>query len=768
MKRLKLLLHTVLMSMVCIEALAYDIAVNNEEGITIYYNFINGGSELEITSNTRYNPSDSHIRTYGYEGFESITVPSIVNYSGKVLKVTGIGAHAFDCFSGWGYSMDSAYYKIRSIVLPDNIAYIGENAFEGCRDLQSIVLPSEVKAIGNGAFSRTGLVSIVIPNSVTEIGIGAFSFCDSLEKICFTNSTVSIKIQAFRSCPKLNTIEYLSEDISAKGPLYDFSSSFKDTIVVPEKAYQNLKENSEWDKYDRIFARGADKRLYLGIRNDYNSIVGVNGINDKNLILVPHDEEAVLQRSNSSSNEIYVTMNGESSVLTPDNPKMFVKPSSLHSLENNIIYVIDRDVSEENDYNIVMPSSGKLLSLIGKDNLELVKRLKVVGDINGTDILAIRNMSSLEELDLSVANIVKGGTSYFDNYITSANTIGNSFFKDMSNLIVLYLPKNGTSILSNVFDGCTKLQEIIIPHSFASIGPNAFSNSGIKKVVLEESTGTIKINTKAFENTSISTLELYRDYTGSLFGNIEALQRLTVDGPQTSINEEFQNCNNLSTLIIGSNIKYITLTTFINFKSLEKVIFKDSNIKIELYNSDGFPKGPHVLFENSPIKELYWGRDIYGDYSSNHYSYPFYPYGVFMNLPYLTNLSIGDAITKIPSQQFKGDIGLKKVSLPDGITEIGSSAFDGCSSLVELSMPNQLKYIEAGAFANCEVLKSIEIPETVASIGDSAFAYCKSISFISIGKNVGSIRRKTFKGCSSLQEIRLGDKITSIGDNAFE
>ena len=817
MRRIKSLFTlVVLINLTSLEALAYDIAVENGEGVTIYYNYINDGSELEVTYKSGSGSSNNHPRTSGYEDLEEVTIPSIVNYSGKNLQVTGIGAHAFDCFSGMGGTTE-CNFKLSTISLPDNIEYIREEAFEGCKKLKSINIPSNVSSIGNRAFYGSGLEHITIPSAVTTIESYVFGSCTSLKSVILSDGIVTIKRYAFEytsisslmvpstvqiienfafaECENLtnivfyssktmvnnnafyhnytknniNKIEYLADDIAQKGPLLDVSSLGIDTIIVSEQAYPYLTENSEWEKCDRIFARGADKKLYLGIRNDYNSIVGVNGVYD-NLILVPHNEEAVLQRTNSSPNEMYVMMNGESSVLTPNNPRMFVKPSSFHSLACNVVYAIDRNMSGDNDYTITLASSGTLLSQIGRNNLEKVKRLKVIGDINGTDILAIRKMSILEELDLSEANIVNGGSSYLSEYTTSANEIGAYFFKDISNLIVLHLPESGKQIKRNVFDGCTKLQEVIVPGSFTGIEENAFSNSGIKKVVFKDSESSIFINKTAFANTSISSLELYRDYETSLsrydayyiFGNKGALKLLTIDGHSTKVDDyAFTNCNTLSSLIIGSKVNKIGRGNFANCASLEKVIFKDSETELELSGSSSDTRS-FGFFGNSPIKELYCGRNI----RSNQYGSGIY--GTFMNLPYLTDLTISEHVTEIVRGQFKDDTGLKKVILPNSITHIENYAFDGCILLAELSMPSQLETIGDGAFANCECLKNIEIPASVTYIWDQAFENCKALTKINIGNNVSSIYSKTFKGCSSLQEIRLGDKVTSIGSNAFD
>ena len=800
----------VLMCMTSIKASAYDIAVANDEGITIYYNYINGGNEVEVTYKSGEGFGYNHPRTSGYEDITEIVIPSIVNYSGKALHVIGVGAHAFDCFSGMGGTTEYNF-KLNSISLPDGILYIGDEAFEGCKKLKAIELPSNITKIGISAFHGSGLVSIIIPKSVTELGSEAFGFCSSLKNVVLSeslteikqrtfwysslesikfpkslksiadysfsncekltsaiisNSTLNLTEMSFYGCENISKLEYLSDDIGSTGPLFDFSSLGIDTVIVPAKAYPYLTENSEWEKCDRIFARGEDSRLYVGIRNEYNSIVSVNGITNQTLVLVPHDEKAVLQRTYSSPAEMYVMMNGESSVLTGDNPSMMVIPSSYHSLACNIVYAIDRNMSGENDYIVTMTSSGTLLSQIGRNNLEKVKRLKVIGDINGTDILAIRKMTSLEDLDLSQANIVNGGSSYLNEYTTSANEIGEYFFKDITNLIVLHLPESGIQIKRNVFDGCTKLQEVTIPGSFTGIDENAFSNSGIKRVVFAENEKSIYINKTAFSNTSISFLDLNRDYSTSLsnyddyyiFGNKGALKILTIDGQATKIDDYvFTRCNTLSSLTIGSKVKRIGTANFSNSSSLETVIFKDSENEIELIGawSTSYTQG-FGFFGNSPIKKMYCGRNI-----SNRY-------GTFMDLTKLTDLAISENVSKVVRGQFKGCIGLYIVTLPNSINSIGDNAFEGCANLSELKMPNQLKNIGDEAFSNCESLNSIEIPSTVTSIGSQAFANCSTLISINIGNNVSSIYSKTFAGCSSLQEVRLGEKITSIGSNAFE
>lgn len=113
--------------------------------------------------------------------------------------------------------------------------------------------------------------------------------------------------------------------------------------------------------------------------------------------------------------------------------------------------------------NIQVLEAGKLSSLITSEEKNQITALSVSGDINGTDILYIREMAgrdfngnategSLKELDLSNANIIAGGEPYFKQYIkytAENNTIGDHMFEN-SILNKILLPKS-TSIIKGNF-----------------------------------------------------------------------------------------------------------------------------------------------------------------------------------------------------------------------------------------------------------------------------------------------------------------------------
>ncbi|MBQ6255368.1 MAG: leucine-rich repeat protein [Clostridia bacterium] len=75
-----------------------------------------------------------------------------------------------------------------TLLLPDMLTEIGEDAFRGNTGLTTAVVGNQVTVIGPGAFAETGLEYVFLPASVTEIGEGAFAGCDELKAIVAADS----------------------------------------------------------------------------------------------------------------------------------------------------------------------------------------------------------------------------------------------------------------------------------------------------------------------------------------------------------------------------------------------------------------------------------------------------------------------------------------------------------------------------------------------------------------------------------------------------
>ena len=118
---------------------------------------------------------------------------------------------------GLSFIMDTDTYGfnfpscVTGIVLPNGITKVqnSNNTFCSFPNLQTIVIPEGVTSIGEEAFREcTNLTSITIPSSVTNIGSSAFYYCSSLTSITIPESVTGIDNYAFYYCSKLKTINY--------------------------------------------------------------------------------------------------------------------------------------------------------------------------------------------------------------------------------------------------------------------------------------------------------------------------------------------------------------------------------------------------------------------------------------------------------------------------------------------------------------------------------------------------------------------------------
>ena len=136
-----------------------------------------------------------------------------------------------------------------------------------------------------------------------------------------------------------------------------------------------------------------------------------------------------------------------------------------------------------------LTEAGTLPNKIGIGEKILVTNLKIIGEINGTDLRFIREMAgsdvkgnstsgNLSVLDLSEAKFVAGGDYYYKDYedgcYTSNDIIGKYAFRDCKSLTSVIIPSSVTEIREYAFDGCISLKNVNIPSSVTEIGCGAF------------------------------------------------------------------------------------------------------------------------------------------------------------------------------------------------------------------------------------------------------------------------------------------------------
>lgn len=176
------------------------------------------------------------------------------------------------------------------------------------------------------------------------------------------------------------------------------------------------------------------------------------------------------------------------------------------------IHAADGDLITK-QITIKLEEAGTLPSKIGDTKKYKITNLKIMGEINGTDLRFIREMAGcdykgmgtegkLVTLDLSEAKIVEGGDfyygyyDYYDHnsyyYTTSDDVIGDYAFSGCSSLTSLTLPSSVTLIGGHAFEKCSGLTSLTLPSSVTSIGEFAFRYcSGLTSLTIPSGVTTI-------------------------------------------------------------------------------------------------------------------------------------------------------------------------------------------------------------------------------------------------------------------------------------
>ena len=150
------------------------------------------------------------------------------------------------------------------------------------------------------------------------------------------------------------------------------------------------------------------------------------------------------------------------------------------------LYAADNDLITE-QITIELEKAGTLPDRIGSSKKYQITNLKIIGEINGTDLKMIRDMAGsnstdgkLSVLDLSEAKIVEGGDCYYkgynDVYYTSNDVIGDYAFSWCSGLTSLTLPAGITEIGDCALERCSGLTSLTLPAGIISIGDYAFDS----------------------------------------------------------------------------------------------------------------------------------------------------------------------------------------------------------------------------------------------------------------------------------------------------
>ena len=364
-----------------------------------------------------------------------------------------------------------------------------------------------------------------------------------------------------------------------------------------------------------------------------------------------------------------------------------------------------------------------------------------------------------------------------ENGVTS---IGDSAFKDCTDLTSVTIPDSVTSIGCDAFFGCESLTSVTIPDSVTNIGDGVFEgctcltsisvaeNNSVYdsrnhcNAVIETATDTLLFGC---QNTVIP--ESVEGIGGFAFYGCKRLTSVTIpDSVEYIGSSAFYGCSGLTSAAISNSVTNIDQYAFFGCKSLTSVTIPD-NVKYIGYNAFIGCTGLTSISvaENN---SFYDSRNNCNAIIDTKYNV------LLIGCP---NTVIPDGVTIINSFAFEACQNLTSITIPDSVKEIGEDAFYGCTGLTSISVAENNSFYDSRN--NCNAIietatgkllfgcQNTVIPDGVTGIDRFVFNGCTGLKSINIPDSVTSIGYRAFYGCTGLTSVTIPDSVTSIDDYAF-
>lgn len=152
-------------------------------------------------------------------GANDLVIPSSVEALGSYFFVTEIEKFAFESRGNAARDIENSPMRgVRRLIISEGIVSVGQNAFEGARDLKYVELPSSLTGISYMMFANCPkLTSVICPETceLTEIGDFAFDKCISLNSFHIPSQVTAIGQGPWRGCEAL-------EELTLQEGNYDF------------------------------------------------------------------------------------------------------------------------------------------------------------------------------------------------------------------------------------------------------------------------------------------------------------------------------------------------------------------------------------------------------------------------------------------------------------------------------------------------------------------------------------------------------------------
>lgn len=560
--------------------------------INLPYDVFSGCSSIStvtVSENNKFYSSDSAGVLYNKDKTELVCYPA-GNPKTSFEIPNSVTSIAQNAF--WCCS------NLINIVVPDSVTSIGEYAFAMCIKLSTVILPDSILTLGFGAFMEcSSLTSVTLPNGLTELSSHLFADCSALTSIIIPENVSHIKEYAFASCTSLLSVN-IGKNISYIG-----TGVFTDCTAL--------------------------SNISVSDRNNYYS-------NDSDGVLYNKDKTELIQYPIGNKRTSFEVPNS----VTLIQPNAFWFCANLTSIcvsETNLYYCSD-------EYGVLYNKDKTVLMQYPLGNSRT--SFEIPNSVTSIRYHAFHDCSSLANI------IVPDSVTNIEEYA----------FYSCGNLKSITIPKGVVRIEGRAFDSCSSLKDVyylgtkdewnkisIDPQNDELINANIhFADDPLEPADPQ--------TTEDFLTFSLIHNDTEYEVSGC---DASASGEITIPSiynglPVTTIgNMAFEDCANISKVILPHSLKNIVYDAFWGCTRLEEFAVSDEN---EYFCTDSYG----VLFnkDKTVLVRYPLGND--------RPSYEI-PYGV----------------NELAYSSFRCCVNLSSIILPTSVTDIDSYAFPNDDILEE-------------------------------------------------------------------------------------